>query len=537
MTAEKLYFIRKTKTADLPLTKAYLTSIGEPLDTRNLDGKGGGRGGRGGKRGGRGGRQRDGGWQERGKKEEDEASELEKPNQEEAPGATISGAGFDESRAADAEEVEHKPEAASATSAAVDPSMQAAADSKDAREVSLRPVEKKRLNFENKLYLAPLTTVGNLPFRRLCVQYGCDITCGEMGLAQEYMVGNKSEFSLVRRHPSEKIFGVQIAANKVQTAMAATELIASQCNDVDFYDLNCGCPIDLVTKKGAGSALLDHSSKLGKILAGMNLAAGSTPITIKMRTGIKTGVNTTHKLMPRIVKDWPIGAATLHGRTQQQRYSKSADYDYIKTCVDSLRRTAEELDIAPIPFFGNGDAYDHRSYWQNVEETGVDGIMIARGALIKPWIFTEIRERRDWDISSRERLDMIGDLAKFGLEHWGSDTMGVNTTRRFLCEALSFQYRYVPVGLLERLPARMNDRPYPFKGRDDLETLLASGNSADWVNISEMFLGPSGESIGSESQLVLIGVGRLCFSARVQLYRKAQVKLLLYRGEQRIIHT
>lgn len=67
---------------------------------------------------------------------------------------------------------------------------------------------------------------------------------------------------------------------------------------------------------------------------------------------------------------------------------------------------------------------------------------------------------------------------------------GINTTRRFLCEAISFQYRYVPVGLLERLPARINERPFPFKGRDELETLLASPNSDDWVKLSNLFLGP-----------------------------------------------
>lgn len=67
----------------------------------------------------------------------------------------------------------------------------------------------------------------------------------------------------------------------------------------------------------------------------------------------------------------------------------------IGECVKVLRETAEEEGVAPIPIFGNGDAYDHRTYWENVEQSGVDGIMIARGALVKPWIFTELRERRD----------------------------------------------------------------------------------------------------------------------------------------------
>lgn len=145
--------------------------------------------------------------------------------------------------------------------------------------------------------------------------------------------------------------------------------------------------------------------------------------------------------------------------------------------VEASCMAADSLHAAvpPIPIFGNGDAYDHRTYWDNVNATGVDGIMIARGALIKPWIFTEIKERRDWDISARERLDMIGNLASFGLEHWGSDTLGVNATRRFVCEAMSFTYRYIPVGLLERFPSSLNDRPYPFRGRDELE--VSSGLS------------------------------------------------------------
>lgn len=159
----------------------------------------------------------------------------------------------------------------------------------------------------------------------------------------------------------------------------------------------------------------------------------------------------------------------LHGRSRQQRYKTTADYAYIAQVAQTLRDTAADAGLPSIPIFGNGDAYDYRTYYENMEASGVDGIMIARGALIKPWIFTEIKERRDWDISSRERLEMVGKLASYGLEHWGSDIMGVNTTRRFLCEALSFQHRYVPVGLLESFPVRLNDRAFPFRGRDSLE--------------------------------------------------------------------
>ncbi|KAH9988117.1 FMN-linked oxidoreductase [Russula compacta] len=365
----------------------------------------------------------------------------------------------------------------------------------DLPDVPLRFSEKKRLHWSDKTYLGPLTTVGNLPFRRLCVSLGADITCGEMGLATSFLAGSKEEWSLVRRHPSETMFGVQLAGSKPATLVPTAEVIARESGgSIDFMDLNCGCPIDLVFRTGSGSALLDAAGKLGKILIGMNRALGEIPLTIKLRTGVKEGRNTAHKLMPRISSEWNVAAMTLHGRTRQQRYTKLADWEYIRECVNAVRAREADEDLPRIPIFGGGDAFSAQDYWSKVESSGVDGVMIARGALIKPWIFTEIKERREWDISSRERLEFIRKYAEFGLDHFGTDTAGVNTTRRYLCEALSFQYRYVPIGLLEFLPPRVNDRAPLFRGRDELETLLASGDSRDWVKISEMFLGPAPES-------------------------------------------
>ncbi|KAF8888787.1 zinc finger dihydrouridine synthase [Infundibulicybe gibba] len=362
-------------------------------------------------------------------------------------------------------------------------------------EVPLKPRETKRLDWAGKTYLAPLTTVGNLPFRRLCVDYGVDITCGEMGLANSFLAGSKEEWSLVRRHPSEKIFGVQLAGNKPLSLVSTAEILAKECaGNIDFVDINCGCPIDLVFKTGSGSALLDAPGKLGKIIVGMTKALDGIPVTVKLRTGIKDGKNIAHKLMPRLATEWGASCISLHGRTRQQRYTKLADWDYIKECVAAVRAREAEQDLPPVPIFGGGDCYSSQDYWSHVEGTGVDGVMIGRGALIKPWIFTEVKERREWDISARERLDLIKKYAEYGINHFGSDTTGVNATRRYLCEALSFQYRYVPIGLLERLPGRINDRAPAFRGRSDLETLLASSDSQDWVKISEMFLGPAPES-------------------------------------------
>jgi len=278
----------------------------------------------------------------------------------------------------------------------------------DLPDVPFRFSEKRRLNWSNKTYLGPLTTVGNLPFRRLCVSFGADITCGEMGLATSFLSGSKEEWSLVRRHPSETMFGVQVAGSKPTTLAPIAEVFAKECNSgIDFVDLNCGCPIDLVFRTGSGSALLDAAGKLGKILVGMNRALGEIPLTVKLRTGVKEGRNNAHRLMPRIGAEWNVAAMTLHGRTRQQRYTKLADWEYIKECVQAVRAREADQDLPRIPIFGGGDAFSAEDYWSKVESSGVDGVMIARGALIKPWIFTEIKERREWDISSRERLELI----------------------------------------------------------------------------------------------------------------------------------
>ncbi|XP_014906127.1 tRNA-dihydrouridine(47) synthase [NAD(P)(+)]-like [Poecilia latipinna] len=347
----------------------------------------------------------------------------------------------------------------------------------DADVIKLRPCEKKKVDFKDKLYLAPLTTCGNLPFRRVCKRFGADITCGEMAMCTNLLQGHQSEWALLKRHESEDLFGVQVEGCFPDTMTRCAELI-NNYTDVDFVDINSGCPIDLVYKKGGGCGLMTRTRKFEQIIKGMNYVL-DVPVTVKIRTGVQEKSNIAHKLIGEM-KNWGVSMVTLHGRSREQRYTKLADWDYISTC-------AKLAD--PVPLFGNGDILSYEDAVK-AKETGVSGIMIARGALIKPWIFTEIKESRHWDVSSSERLDILRDFTNFGLEHWGSDTRGVEKTRNFLLEWLSFMCRYIPVGLLERVPQKINERPPYYMGRNYLESLMASQNVDDWIRISEMLLGP-----------------------------------------------
>lgn len=402
------------------------------------------------------------------------------------------------------------------------------------------PSEKRRIYYGPETpVLAPLTTQGNLPFRRLCVELGAQITWSEMAMGLPLIQGEQSEWALQKAHISEmappryqpKIpvydydnskdfkFGAQIAGNKPWLALKATEALTTACPNLRAIDLNCGCPIDLVYRQGAGSALLDTPGKLEKILRGMNAVSGEVPVTVKIRMGTRNDKATAESLVNRLafggedahqygLGPCGVAAVTLHGRSRQQRYTRSADWEYISQCASVIKRynkdrdalmdtvrepdarnQANTKDHGRMYFIGNGDCYSHEDYETHISNANVDSIMIARGALIKPWIFEEVEKGQHLDKSGTERLAYIEKFVRNGLEAWGSDEIGVGTTRRFLLEWLSFACRYVPVGILEHLPPNIQDRPPSYRGRNELETLLSSDNYKDWIMISEMFLG------------------------------------------------
>ncbi|KAK9501061.1 hypothetical protein O3M35_002175 [Rhynocoris fuscipes] len=351
--------------------------------------------------------------------------------------------------------------------------------STEPREFKKSILSGRELFQRDLLYLSPLTTLGNLPFRRICKEYGADITCGEMAIASSLLQGQTQEWALVRRHASEDLFGVQIEGTNPHTMARCAQLLQENAK-IDFIDINVGCPIDLIFDKGGGCALLRRPKVLKNIIYSMNEVLNNIPLTLKTRIGISSKKPLANELMSTF-EQAGLSLVTLHGRTKEQRYTKLADWTYIEECAQLVK---------PCPLYGNGDILSYEDYLKAKEVApSISGVMIGRGALIKPWIFREIKEKTLTDPSASERMEMLKKYVNYGLEHWGSDTKGVETTRRFLLEWLSFLHRYIPTGLLINPPQKTNQRPPYYRGRCEMETLMASSNCSDWIKISESLLG------------------------------------------------
>ena len=192
--------------------------------------------------------------------------------------------------------------------------------------------------FQGKMILAPLTRGGNLPFRRLCADYGMEVSFGEMVYARNLLKGdtrsgNRSEKARLRRAPNEQFFGVQIATNDLEEGLAAARIVAE--SGADFIDLNCGCPIYEATRRNLGSALLRKPERLASLVEG--LAGGtSLPLSVKVRLAAMGGEVNINEVAGGL---YEAGAAalTIHGRTASDRYTKAADWGAIARVVDDCR--------------------------------------------------------------------------------------------------------------------------------------------------------------------------------------------------------
>lgn len=174
--------------------------------------------------------------------------------------------------------------------------------------IKIRTSEKKKIDWKNKIMLSPLTTVGNLPFRRICKGYGADITCGEMALAPKILKGAHEEWALVKRHESEDIFGIQLCGNNPGVLTRCAQLLNEEI-DIDFIDLNLGCPIDLIYRQGGGSGMLNRLNVLETVIKSVSQVV-EIPLSVKTRTGVYIDKPIAHNLMPKF-RDWGVSMITV----------------------------------------------------------------------------------------------------------------------------------------------------------------------------------------------------------------------------------
>lgn len=227
--------------------------------------------------------------------------------------------------------------------------------------------------------LAPMAGITNTAFRRLCREYGAGLYVSEMITSRALVERNETTMRLIRHHESETPRSIQLYGVDPHTISEAVRIIVAE-DHADHIDLNFGCPVPKVTRKGGGAALPWKSSLFSQIVTQAVEAAGDVPLTVKMRKGIDPD-HLTFLDAGRAAEDAGVSAIALHARTASEFYSGFADWN----AIGELKQA-----VTSVPVLGNGDIWSADDAVRMMEQTDCDGVVVGRGCLGRPWLFGEL---------------------------------------------------------------------------------------------------------------------------------------------------
>jgi nifR3 family TIM-barrel protein len=251
--------------------------------------------------------------------------------------------------------------------------------------------------------LSPMAGVTDVAFRALCKKYGAAMTCTEFLHSTAINRKNKKTLSMLKTDPIENPKQIQLFGASIDEVIKAAKFVEK---DFDIIDINCGCPAWKVIKTGAGSELMKEPEQLGILIKKLNNSV-KIPITIKIRAGIDEGHINAIKIA-KIAERCGVAAIAVHGRTQKQGYSGKSDWELIKKVKQELK----------IPVIGNGDVFTPEDFKEKLEQSGVDYILVARGAIGNPYIFKQIDDyMKTGKYDHKDPLDLFKEYLDLAKKH------------------------------------------------------------------------------------------------------------------------
>ncbi len=319
---------------------------------------------------------------------------------------------------------------------------------------TVTPLTIGRLTLDVPVVLAPMAGITNTAFRRLCREFGAGLYVSEMITSRALVERTPASMRLIRHHESESTRSIQLYGVDPKTVAEAVTLLVAE-DRADHIDLNFGCPVPKVTRKGGGAALPWKLGLFREIVERAVGAAGDIPLTVKMRKGIDSD-HLTYLEAGRAAEGAGVSSIALHARTAAEFYSGQADWE----AISRLKQA-----VTGVPVLGNGDIWSGADAVRMMEQTGCDGVVVGRGCLGRPWLFGDLvgafeaRATGNTPVVARPALGVVTStlrrhtelLAEFlGSEEWACRDIRKHITWYFKGYAVGSGIR-AALGLVESL--------------------------------------------------------------------------------------